>query len=107
MRLTTLEVKTCASASVTEGGLGRYSRLEKVGVRCVSNGRLYHDHLETQVGSIAARQDLGLAGPNGVKKQDRVVRFPKNKYVWTVRKQQVGKRSQTAPRSKQATRSTW
>lgn len=66
--------------------LGKYSHLEEVRVRCVSNGRLYHDHLETQVGRIAARLELGLAGPNGVKKQDRVVRFPNSKYLWIVTK---------------------
>ena len=86
--------------------VGKYSHLEEVRVRRVSNGRLYHDHLETQVGRIAARQDLDLAGPDGeVKRQDRVVRAPKNKFVRTVRKQKVGEGRQAAPGSKQATRS--
>lgn len=86
MRLTALKVRTCASASGTEHELGEYSHLEKVRVWCVCNGRLYHDHLETQVGWIAARQDLDRAGPDEVKKQDRVVRVPKDKYVRAVRR---------------------
>lgn len=59
--------------------LGKYSHLEEVRVLRVSYGRLYHDHLETKVGKIAARQDLDLAGPDEVQRQDRVVRAPKNK----------------------------
>lgn len=91
-----LEVRACASASGAERSSVKTHKLEVVRVWCVSNGRPYHDHFETQLGRIAARLDLELASPNGVKKQDRVVRVPKNRYVSTVRKEQEGKRRQAA-----------
>lgn len=60
LRLMAAEMRTGAKRSRQETGLGEYLHLESVRVRFVSSGRLYHDHLETQVGRIAARQDVDL-----------------------------------------------
>lgn len=60
MRLTTLGMARDLRKRFRQGReLGKYSHLEEVRVRCVSNSALYHDHLEILIGRIAARQDLG------------------------------------------------